>query len=56
MATPNDQFHVRWHLAVIPNSVDENTFRLSVRGHVNQELKLSISDILAMPRVNPPES
>jgi DMSO/TMAO reductase YedYZ molybdopterin-dependent catalytic subunit len=49
--TPNDQFYVRWHWAVIPNSVDVNTFRLSVRGHVNQELKLSISDILAMPRV-----
>ena len=49
--TPNDQFYVRWHWAVIPNSVDVNSFRLSVRGHVNQELKLSISDILAMPRV-----
>jgi DMSO/TMAO reductase YedYZ molybdopterin-dependent catalytic subunit len=49
--TPNDQFYVRWHWAVIPNSVDVNTFRLSVRGHVNQELKLSIPDILAMPRV-----
>jgi DMSO/TMAO reductase YedYZ molybdopterin-dependent catalytic subunit len=49
--TPNDQFYVRWHWAVIPNSVDVNTFRLAVRGHVNQELRLSISDILAMPRV-----
>jgi DMSO/TMAO reductase YedYZ molybdopterin-dependent catalytic subunit len=49
--TPNDRFYVRWHWAVIPNSVDVNSFRLSVRGHVNQELKLSISDILAMPRV-----
>jgi DMSO/TMAO reductase YedYZ molybdopterin-dependent catalytic subunit len=49
--TPNDQFYVRWHWAVIPNSVDVNTFRLSVRGHVNQEIKLSISDILTMPRV-----
>jgi DMSO/TMAO reductase YedYZ molybdopterin-dependent catalytic subunit len=49
--TPNDQFYVRWHWAVIPNSVDVNAFRLSVRGHVNQELKLSMTDILAMPRV-----
>jgi DMSO/TMAO reductase YedYZ molybdopterin-dependent catalytic subunit len=49
--TPNEEFYVRWHWAVIPNSVDVNTFRLAVRGHVNQELKLSISDILAMPRV-----
>jgi len=37
--TPNDQFYVRWHWALIPNSVDVNTFGLSVRGHVNQELK-----------------
>lgn len=49
--TPNDQFYVRWHWAVIPNSVDANTFRLSVRGHVNQALKLSIDDLLKMPRV-----
>src|SRR6201986_546390 len=50
--TPNDQFYVRWHWAVIPNSVDVNTFRLSVRGHVNQVLSLSIQDILRMPRVD----
>jgi DMSO/TMAO reductase YedYZ molybdopterin-dependent catalytic subunit len=49
--TPNDQFYVRWHWAVIPNSVDVNTFRLSVRGHVNQALSLSIDDLLKMPRV-----
>jgi DMSO/TMAO reductase YedYZ molybdopterin-dependent catalytic subunit len=49
--TPNDQFYVRWHWAVIPNSVDANTFRLSVRGHVNLALNLSIDDLLKMPRV-----
>jgi DMSO/TMAO reductase YedYZ molybdopterin-dependent catalytic subunit len=49
--TPNDKFYVRWHWAVIPNSVDANTFRLSVRGHVDQQLTLSLADILAMPRV-----
>jgi DMSO/TMAO reductase YedYZ molybdopterin-dependent catalytic subunit len=49
--TPNDQFYVRWHWAVIPNSVDANTFRLSVRGHVNEALSLSIDDLLKMPRV-----
>jgi DMSO/TMAO reductase YedYZ molybdopterin-dependent catalytic subunit len=49
--TPNEEFYVRWRWVVIPNSVDANTFRLAVRGHVNQELQLSISDILAMPRV-----
>jgi DMSO/TMAO reductase YedYZ molybdopterin-dependent catalytic subunit len=50
--TPNDQFYVRWHWAVIPTSVDVNTFRLSVRGHINQVLSLSIPDILSLPRVD----
>jgi len=49
--TPNDQFYVRWHWAVIPNSVDVNRFRLSVRGHVDHALSLSIEDILRLPRV-----
>src|ERR1700743_367831 len=49
--TPNDQFYVRWHWAVIPNSVDVNSFRLAVHGHVNQTLSLSLDDILHMPRV-----
>jgi DMSO/TMAO reductase YedYZ molybdopterin-dependent catalytic subunit len=49
--TPNDQFYVRWHWAVIPESIDVNTFRLAVRGHVNAALNLSIDDLLKMPRV-----
>jgi DMSO/TMAO reductase YedYZ molybdopterin-dependent catalytic subunit len=49
--TPNDQFYVRWHWAVIPNSVDVDSFRLSVRGHVDQAQSLSIEDILRLPRV-----
>jgi DMSO/TMAO reductase YedYZ molybdopterin-dependent catalytic subunit len=49
--TPNDQFYVRWHWAVIPNSVDVRNFKLSVRGHVDQALSLSIEDILRLPRV-----
>jgi DMSO/TMAO reductase YedYZ molybdopterin-dependent catalytic subunit len=49
--TPNEEFYVRWHWAVIPNSVDVSTFRLSVRGHVNQALSLSIDDLLGLPRV-----
>ncbi|MCA1454574.1 molybdopterin-dependent oxidoreductase [Bradyrhizobium sp. BRP22] len=50
--TPNDQFYVRWHWAVIPNSVDANAFRLAVRGHVDRTLSLSISDIVRdLPRV-----
>ena len=36
--TPNDQFYVRWHWAVIPTSIEPEKFRLAVRGHINQPL------------------
>jgi DMSO/TMAO reductase YedYZ molybdopterin-dependent catalytic subunit len=49
--TPNNQFFVRWHWAVIPEQVDVATFRLAVRGHINTDLSLSLTDLLAMPRV-----
>ena len=49
--TPNDQFYVRWHWAVIPTEVDVDKFRLAVRGHVNQVLSLSLKEILSLPRV-----
>jgi DMSO/TMAO reductase YedYZ molybdopterin-dependent catalytic subunit len=49
--TPNDQFFVRWHWAGIPQQIDVTTFRLAVRGHVNQSLSLSLTDLLEMPRV-----
>ena len=49
--TPNDRFFVRWHWAVIPEAVDVAAFKLTVRGHVNQTLSLSLADLLAMPRV-----
>jgi DMSO/TMAO reductase YedYZ molybdopterin-dependent catalytic subunit len=44
--TPNDQFYVRWHWAVIPTDIDISKFSLTVRGHVNQPLSLSLNDIL----------
>jgi DMSO/TMAO reductase YedYZ molybdopterin-dependent catalytic subunit len=49
--TPNDRFFVRWHWAVIPTAINVDTFRLTVHGHVNQTLSLSLSEILALPRV-----
>ena len=49
--TPNEEFFVRWHWALIPNQVDVTAFKLTVRGHVNEVLSLSMTDILAMPRV-----
>src|SRR5713226_5095945 len=44
--TPNDQFYVRWHWALIPTDIDVGKFSLTVRGHVNQTLSLSLNDIL----------
>ena len=49
--TPNDQFFVRWHWAVIPENVNGVEFKVAVRGHVEQALSLSLADLLAMPRV-----
>ena len=49
--TPNDQFYVRWHWSQIPTAIDVQSFRLAVRGHVNQGLSLTLADILALPRV-----
>ncbi len=51
--TPNDQFYVRWHWAMIPTEVKVETFRLTVRGHVNQSLSLTLQDLLqGLPRVD----
>jgi DMSO/TMAO reductase YedYZ molybdopterin-dependent catalytic subunit len=49
--TPNDLHYVRWHWAAIPTEVDAANFKLTVHGHVNQTLSLSLADVLAMPRV-----
>jgi DMSO/TMAO reductase YedYZ molybdopterin-dependent catalytic subunit len=49
--TPNDQFFVRWHWAMIPGEIDVAAHKLAVRGHVNQALSLSMTDVLTMPTV-----
>jgi DMSO/TMAO reductase YedYZ molybdopterin-dependent catalytic subunit len=49
--TPNDRFFVRWHWALIPTQVEVRTFRLAMRGHVNQSLSLSLDDLMTLPRV-----
>lgn len=41
--TPNDAFFVRWHLANIPQAIDVDTFRLTIRGRVNHPLSLSLN-------------
>ncbi len=44
--TPNDAFFVRYHLALIPPaSIDAQTFRLEIKGKVNQPAELSLADL-----------
>src|SRR6201990_134951 len=47
--TPNDQHYVSWHWATFPGDIDVDSFRLTVRGQVNQTLSLSLKDILGLP-------
>ena len=49
--TPNDQFFVRWHLPTIPTSIDLDTFRLRVDGHVRTPVELTLKEILRQPQV-----
>lgn len=49
--TPNDRFFVRWHWANIPTSVDVESFRITVRGHVARPLSIPLSALLRMPRI-----
>ncbi len=43
--TPNRAFYVRWHLANLPQSVDLNTFRLRLGGHVARPMEFSVDDL-----------
>ena len=49
--TPNDRFYVRWHWADIPTSIDVETFRLTIHGHVRRPLSISLAQLLRMPRI-----
>src|SRR5712692_6369017 len=43
--TPNEAFFVRWHLEGIPTSVDLQTFRLNIAGHLKTPLSLSFHEL-----------
>lgn len=43
--TPNEAFYVRWHESGIPTTVDLQTFRLNVAGHVRTPLSLSLREL-----------
>jgi sulfite dehydrogenase len=49
--TPNDAFYVRWHLESLPAASDPEAFRLSVGGHVERPLSLSLKELRALPAV-----
>lgn len=46
--TPNDAFFVRYHLADFPTSIDLDTYRLSITGHVDSPLSLSLDELKAL--------
>ncbi len=41
--TPNEAFFVRYHLSNLPTVIDPATFRLSIGGHVEKPLELSLA-------------
>jgi sulfite dehydrogenase (cytochrome) subunit A len=45
--TPNDAFFVRYHLTQSPPSIDPDSFRLEVKGKVNNPLTLSLRELKA---------
>lgn len=49
--TPNDRFFVRWHWAAIPQAIDVTSHRITVHGHVNTALSLSLTELMMMSRV-----
>ncbi len=49
--TPNDAFFVRYHLSgnTPPQDLDPDTFRVEVKGKVQNPLSLSLAELKAMP-------
>ncbi len=43
--TPNDAFFVRYHMSDIPLSIDMAAYRLTIGGHVEKPLSLSLDDL-----------
>lgn len=43
--TPNEVFFVRWHLAGLPQEIDQDTFRLRIGGNVEKDVALSLEDL-----------
>jgi DMSO/TMAO reductase YedYZ molybdopterin-dependent catalytic subunit len=45
LLTPNDAFFVRYHLSDLPTAIDPATFRLTIGGHVDAPLSLSLAEL-----------
>jgi DMSO/TMAO reductase YedYZ molybdopterin-dependent catalytic subunit len=43
--TPNEVFYVRWHLGILPTRIDLAEYRLSVGGHVEKPLSLTLDEL-----------
>jgi len=43
--TPNDAFFVRYHLSGLPQQIDPETYRLSIKGLVTMPLSLSLAEL-----------
>jgi sulfite dehydrogenase (cytochrome) subunit A len=43
--TPSSAFFVRWHVSGLPTTVDLQTFRLNIAGHVKTPLSLSFHEL-----------
>lgn len=43
--TPNDAFFVRYHWSAIPTSIEPQSYRLKIGGHVNMPLELSLPEL-----------
>ncbi len=44
--TPNAAFYVRYHLDLIPNTIDLSTWRLSVEGNVERPLQVGFDELV----------
>ena len=51
LITPNEVVFVRWHVANVPTSVNLNEWRLSVGGHTEKPLRLSMEDLKKFEKV-----
>src|SRR6187431_3226562 len=44
LLTPNDAFFVRYHLSDLPTAIDLAGFRLTIGGHVDAPVSLSLAE------------